>query len=401
MQTHATGHVYRHDGARGPVWRAKLRLADGRHVHRRIGPAWTARGRPAAGTYTKRGAEAVLREWVRQANEGTLPGLARTGTTMDSLADEWLEHLARDRATKPSTLRDYRSILAAHVRPEFGAMAPENVTSAHVERWQRALTAKNTKPDARTAKPLSARTRTKVLTLLHGLMGYAVARHRLPANPVAEVAKPKAAKRSGGIDVLSVEEVHALVRSAADEQDAAIFLTAALTGLRRGELVALRWRDVDFSASSIRVERSYAGDTLTTPKSSQGRTVPMAPEVAQALARVSQRDEHTEPDDLVFAGPAGAYLDASALRRRFKRALKAAGLRDLRFHDLRHTFGTRAAAAGIDLWRIQHWLGHADAQTTQVYAHYSPRATDAALIAEAFARAGPATDKAEQGAERA
>jgi len=62
------------EGARGEVWRAKVRLPDGRQLHRRIGPAWTARGRPAAGTYTKRGAEGVLREWLRQADEGTLPG---------------------------------------------------------------------------------------------------------------------------------------------------------------------------------------------------------------------------------------------------------------------------------------------------------------------------------------
>lgn len=389
----ASGSVYRQKGARGEVWRAKIRLPDGRQLHRRIGPAWNSRGRPAAGTYTKRGAEGVLREWLRQADEGTLPGIVRTDSTVNALADDYLEHLERDRATKPSTLRDYRSILAAHVRPVLGETPPEELTPEMVERWQRRLTSRRPGEDGK-PRPLSARTRQKALVLLHGLMQHAVARHRLPSNPVADVAKPRAQRRAG-IEVLSVEEVQALVRAAADAQDAAIYLTAALTGLRRGELIALRWRDVDFAGSSVRVERSYAGDALTSPKSHQGRTVPMAPEVAASLARLSQRDEHTQPDDLVFAGAGGSYLDASALRRRYKKALNAASLRQLRFHDLRHTFGTRLAASGVDLWRVQHWMGHAAMATTAIYAHYSPRAADAALVADAFAAEKPA----ERGAE--
>jgi len=386
----ATGHVYRHEGKRGPVWRAKVRLGDGRHVHRRIGPAWSQRGRPPAGHYTQRTAETWLRDTLRQADDGTLAGLVRTGRTVDALATEYLGHLERDKETKPSTLRDYRSVLRAHILPEFGDSAPEDVTAAHVERWQRQMTA------AKTGRPLSNRTRVKVLTLLNGLMQYAVARYKLSGNPVAEVAKPKT-HAAAGIDVLGVEEVHALVRAAAGEQDAAVFLTAALTGLRRGELIALRWRHVDFNASSVRVVESYAGDARTAPKSGQGRTVPLAPEVAQTLAKLGQRATHTAPDDLVFVGPSGSYLDGSALRRRYKLALKAAGLRDLRFHDLRHTFGTRCAAAGVDLWRLRNWLGHANQRTTDVYAHYAPRAADAALIADAFAgdlQTGPNGDPA-------
>lgn len=380
----ATGSVYRSKGARGDVWRARLRLPDGRHLHRRVGPVWTGRGRPPAGHYSRRTAEAWVRDTLRSADDGTLPGLVRTGATISGLADEYLAHLERDRGTKPSTLRDYRSILTAHVRPAFGDMAPEELTGEHVERWQRSLQTPG-------GQPLSPRTRAKILTLLRGIMAYATDRHRLPGNPVERVRAPVAQRRTG-IDVLSVEEVHALVRAAAGEQDAAIVLTAALSGLRAGELLALRWRAVDFARSSLRVVESYSGGALTSPKSHRARVVPLAPEVARALARLSQRPERTGPDDLVFPGEHGEFLDGSALRRRFKRALRAAGLRDLRFHDLRHTFGTRCAAAGIDLWRVQHWLGHADMATTQVYAHYAPQATDAALVAGAFA--GEAADPA-------
>jgi integrase len=124
----------------------------------------------------------------------------------------------------------------------------------------------------------------------------------------------------------------ALVRAAESEQDAAIYLTAAFTGLRRSELIALRWRDVDFSGSVIRVSaRPRAYDT----QERQLRSVPMAPQVAETLARLSPS---AADDALVFLGEGGGYLDGSALRRRYKLALDRAGLCSLRFHDLRHTF---------------------------------------------------------------
>ena len=157
---------------------------------------------------------------------------------------------------------------------------------------------------------------------------------------MAEVERLSVSKRPS-IDFYSAEEIHALVRNAADEQDGAVYLTAALTGLRMGELLALRWRDVDFAASSVRVVSNYTAGQLGTPKSGLGRVVPLVDDVAEGLARLARRANSTDPDDLVFVGEAGWFLDGSALRRRLKRARDQAGLRPLRFHDLRHTFGHR------------------------------------------------------------
>ncbi|MBV9310842.1 MAG: tyrosine-type recombinase/integrase [Solirubrobacterales bacterium] len=109
----------------------------------------------------------------------------------------------------------------------------------------------------------------------------------------------------------------------------------------------------------------------------------MAPDVAQALARLGEREHFVSDDDLVFPGQWGDYLDGSALRRRYAAALRLAGLRKLRFHDLRHTFGTRMISKA-DIRRVQEWMGHADIQTTMKYLHYAPRAEDARLVAEAF-----------------
>ena len=206
--------------------------------------------------------------------------------------------------------------------------------------------------------------------------------HYVRFNSVTDVEKPPQT-RSGDIDVFSPEEVWALVRAADSEQDGAIFLTAAFTGLRLGELIALHWRDVDFTGSLLRVRASYAGGALTTPKSGKVRSVPLAPEVAKALAKLGQREHFIGDDELVFVGEAGSYLDGSALRRRYKRALTKAKLLPLRFHDLRHTFGTRMIAKA-DIRRVQEWMGHADIQTTMRYLHYAPREEDARLVAEAF-----------------
>jgi integrase len=365
-----TGHVFRVDRARGPVWYAKYRLPDGRQVQKKLGPAWTERGRPAAGYFTKRLAEDWLRSTLEQARRGTLPGSVRTGATFADAAAEFLRYTEHDRGCKPSTLRDYRSNLEAHLLPAFGDQALEAVTPAAIDAWRASLAT------------LSPRTKNKLLVVMHGVFHRAQHVWDLPANPVASVEKYRQPS-SGDIDVFSPEEVMALMRAAGPEQDAAIFLTAAFTGLRRGELLALRWRDVDFAGSVVRVRASYAAGELTTPKSGKVRSVPLAPEVANALARLGQRPNWTSDDDLVFPGEAGDYLDGSALRRRYAAALGRAGLRPLRFHDLRHTFGTRMIAKA-DIRRVQEWMGHADVQTTMRYLHYAPRAEDAALVAEAF-----------------
>jgi integrase len=141
------------------------------------------------------------------------------------------------------------------------------------------------------------------------------------------------------------------------------------------------------------VRSSYAAGQLTTPKSGKVRVVPMAPDVAAALARLGQRPDWVGDDDLVFPGQAGSYLDGSALRRRYGTALARAGLRPLRFHDLRHTFGTRMIAKA-DIRPVQEWMGHADVQPTMRYLHCAPRADDAALIAEAFRIQQPSVTKA-------
>lgn len=155
-----TGHVYRVQRKRGPVWYAKYRLPDGRQVQRKIGPAWTERGRPAAGYYTKHTAEDWLRDTLDQARRGTLPGLVHTGVTFRDAGKEWLRYVEHARGRKPSTLADYRSALNAHLNPAFGDMPLEQVTTETIETWLARELRKG---------ELSRRSLQKLVVLLNGI----------------------------------------------------------------------------------------------------------------------------------------------------------------------------------------------------------------------------------------
>ena len=263
---------------------------------RRSGTSRSAPPRPGCGTSSTRLAAKRC------------PGWSRTGATFADAAAEWLRFIEEDRERKPSTLLDYRSALKAHLLPAFGALQLESITPEQIDAWRRGLTG------------LSNRSKNKLLIQLHGIFRRAQMVWGLQANPLARVEKHPT-RASGDIQVFSPEEVWALARAAANEQDGAIFLMAAFTGLRMGELIALRWRDVDFAGATILVRGSYAAGHLTTPKSGKVRAVPMAPDIATALAQPGRRENWVGDDDLVFAGEAGGYLDGSALRRRYKEAL--------------------------------------------------------------------------------
>jgi integrase len=178
----------------------------------------------------------------------------------------------------------------------------------------------------------------------------------LPRNPIADVDRIRISYDAAHFDFYSPEEVYALARAAAFEQDAALFLTAAFAGLRRGELVALLWRDVDFEKRSIRVEGSFSHGAVTRPRAAAPGPCPWSP-----------RWRGSSPDSVSGGTPRGATIPcsrarspATSTRRRcaggFIAARDAAGLRPLRFHDLRHTFGSLAINRA-SIVQVQAWMG--------------------------------------------
>jgi integrase len=160
--------------------------------------------------------------------------------------------------------------------------------------------------------------------------------------------------------------------------------------------LAVRWRHVDFANRILHVRRNLpaGSDQEDTPKSHRARSVPLSDQAVIALDQLSRREHFTGPDDLVFGTVVGSHLSDDVVRNAFYDALDAAELGHLRakdepivFHDLRHTFGTQCASRGIDLRRIQAWMGHANMATTMRYLHYVPQHDDAARLTAAFATA--------------
>ncbi len=364
-----SGHVFKRKGKRGTVWYAKYRLPDGRQQKRRLGPAWTEKTAPPDGYFTKGKAEAHLDELLRQARDGSLPGMVKTGKTFADATAEWLAYCENVRDCKPSTMRDYRNMVRVLDR-EFGKRKIETITMEDIDLWISGYGGSN-------------RTRQKYLVCLGSIFKRAMKVYGLPRNPADLVERPRV-RRAAKIDVLRPEEVLALVRAAESEQDAAIFHTAAFAGLRMGELLALRWRDVDFTRRTIHVRENWTQGETTTPKGGTERAVPMAEEVAERLARLGQRKHFTAKDDLVFCTLRGQHVGYKSLKERYRAALRKADLReDFRFHNLRHTFGS-TVIRHADSREVMEWMGHADLTTTRRYLAFVDREDAAKRVSEAF-----------------
>ena len=276
-------------------------------------------------------------------------------------------------------MADYRGVIEGYLDPEFGTKALESITPDEIEAYKERLISEG---------KLSSRTVIRHLTVLHGIFKRAKRVWGLSMNPASAdlVERPKLVY-SGEFDTLDRDEIELLAASTEDEQDADLYRVASFTGLRTGELFALRWGHVDFVGGLLHVRRSwdYKQGVERVPKGKRVRSVPMMPEVIDALATLKEREHFTGHDDLVFCSDVGKHLDYFAHLRRYKAALKRAGLRPIRFHDLRHAFGS-AAITTLDPYAVQSYMGHQHYSTTQRYLHHKPRREDAARLADAFAQ---------------
>jgi integrase len=350
----------------------KWRIGD-RQVMRKLG---LVRKPGSSEGLTRKQAESELRGRMREVK---VAPAAYERTTIAELGERYLHHVEHVLQRKPTTVADYGSILRSHLVPYFGSHAVERITSDRIAEYM-ALKASD---------GLATKTVSNHLNFTHGLFAFALKRGWVAANPVAAVDRPRSRGVDPDIRYLDRGEVEALLRAVPDDQlgptDRALYLTATMTGLRQGELAALRWQDVDWIAGVVRVRRNFTRGRFGTPKTRRSsRAVPMADRVAAELELHYQRSRYQGDEDLVFCHPdTGGPYDPSKSRKRFKAALTAAGLRPIRFHDLRHTFGTGMAAAGAPLRAIQEWMGHRDIQTTQVYADYAPDPSQGAVWAQA------------------
>jgi len=322
-----------------------------------------------------------------------VPGTSGCTCSTADPADDGTCRLCRLPARVALGVEDRREARLAHVRehgleprhegtrghhchpPEFGPRPLESITPDMIDVYKERLIGEGR---------LSARVIVRHLTVLHGVFKRAKRVWGLAENPASAdlVERPKVVY-TGEFETLERDEIELLTTAAADAQDAAVYKVAAYTGLRQGELLALRWADVDFVAGLLHVRRNYTDHREKVPKGKRVRSVPMTPDVIDALGRLKERERFTADDDLVFCNAVGSYLDAWALRRRFYRALEEAGLRRIRFHDLRHHFGSMAITV-LDAYAVQSYMGHQHYSTTQRYLHHQPRREHAHALHAAF-----------------
>jgi len=359
----------------GESWLGSWYGADGRRVQRKIGAVRTE-GR--ADGLTKAQAERELRRLREVDNARAVSSAQRV--TMKAAGDElcWrLELKGRKKSHRMTVASDLRN----HIAPFFGGLTLDRIAPEDIERY---VAAKR--------PTLAIKTIRNHIGTMHSVFEVGMRKGWCHRNPVKLADRPVIKTTETRIQFLEQADVEKLLAApyphdAFGSIEPTLYLTAAMTGLRQGELIGLRWRDVDFKAQKIRVVSPYVRGEFGDPKSAgSGRSVPMAERVALALRELRARSLYRTDRDLVFCHPeSGKPLDRSKLVRRFKEALDRAGAHQITFHELRHTFGTRMAAAGTPMRTLQYWMGHADSKTTQVYAHYQPSEHEADAVDRAFA----------------
>jgi integrase len=428
-----------------PFYEAKFFYC-GRQFKRRIGPAWLERD-PDTGAWRKHHKRRVpdgvfdeARAYVRAteivsehvAAEADAERVEREqiqrSITFRDVAHAYLEWLEKVRGAKPATLRDHRYVLAApgvpykrgkgtttgHVMAALGDRPAAEITTREIEALLNRISEctigkKQEREEGEPARKTSPRTVNKYRAVISAVFNYGCrpSTFGLPGNPASDADKRRE-PHPGVLVYYTPEEVEAIGRAleqgehrdgsrpavtseeieaqrAEDHQDAELVRVGYYTGLRMGELLALRWRNVDFANSVLKFDRAISAGVESSTKTGRVRIVPLSDQAAAALERLSRREDFTSAKDFVFCNVYGRRLDDSAVRRRYKRARAAAGVEPLRFHDLRHTFGSHLAARGVDLVTIKEAMGHAALSTTSRYLHARPAAEQARLFTAAFA----------------
>ncbi len=357
----------------GGSWIGSWYTPGGTKIRRKVGPARTEGQRDGL---TVAQAEARFRK-MREAER---PRVTAERVSMVEAGEE-LRHRLEIRGRKKSHRLTVESDLRNHIAPFFAGKELERIEPRDIERYI-----------AVKLGTLAPKTVRNHLNTMHSVFELGLRMDWCQRNPVKLADRPVITATETRIKFLDQPELEKLLALPYPDEafgaiEPTLYLTAAMTGLRQGELLGLRWRDVDFDARKVRVVSPYVRGEFNDPKSEDsGRSVPLAKRVGDALAALHDRSLHGADSDLVFGHPeTGHPLDRSKLVRRFKKALQRSQVRPITFHELRHTFGTRMAASGVPLRTIQHWMGHADSKTTQIYAHYQPSDAEADTVDIAFA----------------
>lgn len=301
---------------------------------------------------------------------------APTKITVKQWLEIWLDEYTG--GVKSSTKISYRQHAQNHIIPALGAVKLSALKAPAVQKFYNGL--------QRRERPLSSKTVKNIHGVLHQALKQAVRLGYIPANPTEACTLPRIEKAE--IAPLDAAEIKAFLAALDDSEYSTLLKVDLFTGMREGEILGLQWVCVDFERGVIRVDKQLTrprvkGDAyrFTSLKNDKPRTIKPAPYVMELLREHRKRqlekrlragdlwDEGDFPD-LVFTGDTGKHLCYNVILRHYRQALKAAGLPEKRFHDLRHTYAVASLRAGDDIKTVQENLGHHTAAfTLDQYGH--------------------------------
>jgi integrase len=356
-------------------------------IHRRKGGGWcaqytvyTANGRKRKTLYgkTRQEVAAKLTTGLSDREDGVI--FDAENLTIGEYLDRWLKDSV-ERNVGPRTLSNYQLQVRQHLRPALGQVKLKALSPAHIQGLYRS------KLDAGLA-PSSVR---YIHAVLHRALKQALRWGLVPRNASESVDLPRLGKEE--VEVLLPYEVRAFLDAAREDRLEALYVVAVTVGLRRGELLGLRWTDLELDGEpKLRVGRQLqrmrdgSGRRFVAPKGGKGRTIRLPARTVEALKAHRARQAQArlkagslyQDGGLVFASEIGTPLEPSNIdRRSFKPLLEKAGLPDIRFHDLRHTCATVLLSQGVNPKFVQELLGHADIKLTLgTYSHFLPSMGD-------------------------
>lgn len=333
----------------------------------------TADGRKRKTLYGKTRAEVAkkLAKALSQRADGIV--FDDQGLTVGEYLDRWLGDV-RDTVRK-STHERYEYAIRPHIKPALGRIKLKDLTPAHARWFYR----------ERLDSGLAPATVHKLHVVLHKALKAAVADGLIPRNAAAGLKLPRITREE--IDPLTEEQAKLLIETVRGDRLEALYVLALNTGMRQGELLALKWDDVDLERGVLRVRRTLThankAYVLGEPKTSKSRrTIRLTASAVTALrAHLSRQLEEMErlsslyqPGGLIFATETGSIINPSNLRNRsFKPLLKKAGLPPIRFHDLRHTCATLLLSKDVNAKVVSEMLGHSSISVTlDIYSHLLP-----------------------------
>ena len=311
--------------------------------------------------------------WIRQLREQIESGIRINAAKMavgEYLA-QWLQII--EGTIKPKTLDQYTGIVKNHLKPQLGKIKLSELQPYHIQQVYSDLKEKGH----------SQRNVQLVHSVLHRALVIAERQGLIGRNPANAVIPPKVIQTE--MKVLNDNQVRQFLIAAKGDRYEALFHLAITTGLRQGELLGLKWLDVDWASDTIHVRRQLQrrkgeGLKFVSPKTKAGnRLVQLGVESMRLLAEhrknqdVERLSSEWQEHDVVFPSMVGTPTDQRNLHKFFKRLLKKAGLPNIRFHDLRHTAATLMLLNGIPLIVVSRRLGHSKPSVTlDIYGHYLP-----------------------------